>query len=86
MVGAAGIEPATTGLEIRCSIRLSYAPSTTYGRSGLAGGRFGGSWDRGSPYRKLTTKTYLRPAVSGRLASRSRPCGASAPGGRSRQS
>ena len=27
MVGAAGIEPATVGLEIRCSIRLSYAPS-----------------------------------------------------------
>jgi hypothetical protein len=27
MVGAAGIEPATAGLEIRCSIRLSYAPS-----------------------------------------------------------
>ena len=27
VVGAAGIEPATTGLEIRCSIRLSYAPS-----------------------------------------------------------
>ncbi len=26
MVGAAGIEPATTGLEIRCSIQLSYAP------------------------------------------------------------
>lgn len=26
MVGAAGIEPATPGLEIRCSIRLSYAP------------------------------------------------------------
>ena len=26
MVGAAGIEPATLGLEIRCSIRLSYAP------------------------------------------------------------
>ena len=26
MVGAAGIEPATVGLEIRCSIRLSYAP------------------------------------------------------------
>ena len=26
LVGAAGIEPATTGLEIRCSIRLSYAP------------------------------------------------------------
>jgi hypothetical protein len=26
MVGAAGIEPATAGLEIRCSIRLSYAP------------------------------------------------------------
>ena len=26
MVGAAGIEPATTGLEIRCSIHLSYAP------------------------------------------------------------
>jgi hypothetical protein len=27
LVGAAGIEPATLGLEIRCSIRLSYAPS-----------------------------------------------------------
>src|SRR5579862_361502 len=27
LVGAAGIEPATAGLEIRCSIRLSYAPS-----------------------------------------------------------
>jgi hypothetical protein len=26
MVGAAGIEPATLGLEIRCSILLSYAP------------------------------------------------------------
>ena len=26
IVGAAGIEPATLGLEIRCSIRLSYAP------------------------------------------------------------
>jgi hypothetical protein len=29
MVGAAGLEPATTGLEIRCSIQLSYAPATT---------------------------------------------------------
>src|SRR5213595_273468 len=27
MVGTAGIEPATLGLEIRCSIRLSYVPS-----------------------------------------------------------
>ena len=27
LVGAAGFEPATAGLEIRCSIRLSYAPS-----------------------------------------------------------
>jgi hypothetical protein len=26
LVGAAGVEPATLGLEIRCSIRLSYAP------------------------------------------------------------
>ena len=26
MVGTAGIEPATLGLEIRCSIRLSYVP------------------------------------------------------------
>src|ERR1700722_12694748 len=26
LVGAAGFEPATLGLEIRCSIRLSYAP------------------------------------------------------------
>ena len=31
MVGAAGIEPATLGLEIRCSIRLSYAPGKTIG-------------------------------------------------------
>ena len=30
MVGAAGIEPATTGLEIRCSIQLSYAPSLVF--------------------------------------------------------
>jgi hypothetical protein len=29
LVGAAGIEPATTGLENRCSIRLSYAPAFT---------------------------------------------------------
>ena len=29
LVGAAGIEPATTGLEIRCSIHLSYAPVRT---------------------------------------------------------
>jgi hypothetical protein len=27
VVGAAGIEPATLGLEIRCSILLSYAPA-----------------------------------------------------------
>src|SRR5439155_24294330 len=27
MVGPAGIEPATLGLEIRCSIRLSYGPA-----------------------------------------------------------
>jgi hypothetical protein len=27
VVGAAGLEPATLGLEIRCSIRLSYAPA-----------------------------------------------------------
>jgi hypothetical protein len=26
LVGAAGLEPATLGLEIQCSIRLSYAP------------------------------------------------------------
>jgi hypothetical protein len=28
VVGAAGIEPATTGLENRCSVQLSYAPSS----------------------------------------------------------
>jgi hypothetical protein len=26
MVGAIGVEPITYGLEVRCSIRLSYAP------------------------------------------------------------
>ena len=33
MVGEAGIEPTTPGLEGRCSIQLSYSPkdSTTYG-------------------------------------------------------
>src|SRR5580692_2280289 len=35
LVGAAGIEPATLGLEIRCSIRLSYAPSMSSPRSEL---------------------------------------------------
>jgi hypothetical protein len=30
MVGAAGFEPATAGLEIRCSIRLSYAPALVF--------------------------------------------------------
>jgi hypothetical protein len=29
LVGPAGIEPATLGLEIRCSIRLSYGPALT---------------------------------------------------------
>src|SRR5208282_225485 len=37
VVGPAGIEPATLGLEIRCSIRLSYGPSTTYGHSRFLG-------------------------------------------------
>ena len=32
LVGAAGFEPATAGLEIRCSIRLSYAPRGDYNR------------------------------------------------------
>ena len=31
VVGAAGLEPATLGLEIRCSIRLSYAPKCSSG-------------------------------------------------------
>jgi hypothetical protein len=30
VVGAAGIEPATPGLEIPCSIQLSYAPISTF--------------------------------------------------------
>ncbi|MCU1300339.1 MAG: hypothetical protein JWQ87_623 [Candidatus Sulfotelmatobacter sp.] len=65
MVGAAGIEPATTGLEIRCSIRLSYAPSTTYGLPYSTGGRFGGSWDRRITYRKLTTKLSSAGGLDG---------------------
>ena len=34
MVGAAGLEPATLGLEIRCSIRLSYAPVVDFNCNG----------------------------------------------------
>jgi hypothetical protein len=30
LVGPAGVEPATLGLEIRCSIRLSYGPVVQY--------------------------------------------------------
>ena len=33
LVGPAGIEPATLGLEIRCSIRLSYGPAPRRGSS-----------------------------------------------------
>jgi hypothetical protein len=36
MVGPAGIEPATLGLEIRCSIRLSYGPSRAANRAILS--------------------------------------------------
>src|SRR5579864_486592 len=36
MVGPAGIEPATLGLEIRCSIRLSYGPSRVTTRTILS--------------------------------------------------
>ena len=66
VVGAAGIEPATAGLEIRCSIRLSYAPSITYKRSAFPGGRFGGSWE--GPYEKTNTK--LPPTVAHLAAAR----------------
>ena len=40
LVGAAGIEPATLGLEIQCSIRLSYAPKLAgfhHNNSGVCG-------------------------------------------------
>jgi hypothetical protein len=30
MAGVEGLEPPTLGLEIRCSIRLSYTPVRTY--------------------------------------------------------
>jgi hypothetical protein len=40
LVGAAGVEPATAGLEIRCSIRLSYAPTLV--NSTVTPGRFSG--------------------------------------------
>jgi hypothetical protein len=38
VVGAAGFEPATVGLEIRCSIRLSYAPISMTSRAGDGSG------------------------------------------------
>ena len=38
MVGEAGIEPTTTGLEGRCSIQLSYSPSRTPTRTRAARG------------------------------------------------
>jgi hypothetical protein len=36
LVGPAGIEPATLGLEIRCSIRLSYGPVVDVGDRSIA--------------------------------------------------
>ena len=36
LVGEAGIEPTTPGLEGRCSIRLSYSPDVTLTRVGRA--------------------------------------------------
>ena len=38
MVGEAGIEPTTSGLEGRCSIRLSYSPAHKWLRSIVAFG------------------------------------------------
>ena len=35
LVGAAGVEPATAGLEGRCSIQLSYAPDQDDSSSGV---------------------------------------------------
>jgi hypothetical protein len=32
MAGVEGLEPPTHGLEIRCSIRLSYTPANIYSR------------------------------------------------------
>src|SRR5580698_4280746 len=68
MVGAAGLEPATAGLEIRCSIRLSYAPATTEGLPDCPQRPFRHlSGNRESSSQKLTQNCLLRRKWGERL-------------------
>ena len=46
VVGAAGLEPATTGLEGRCSIQMSYAPASVYTDSKIIEGSLTSSFAR----------------------------------------
>jgi hypothetical protein len=84
MVGAAGIEPATTGLEIRCSIHLSYAPTTTYEDpfailprecTGIDGGRlhFATTGHRRSSSRRLLFRGTIFATPLSRVASSASP-------------
>jgi hypothetical protein len=59
LVGAAGIEPATLGLEIRCSIRLSYAPKEKLLNVGCASARFT-TLASGSRYHEISRSVFHR--------------------------
>jgi hypothetical protein len=67
LVGAAGLEPATLGLEIRCSIHLSYAPSRTTTRAILScsHSHSRGLREYGPNFRKpkRTRRRFLNPPI-----------------------
>ena len=50
MAGVEGLEPPTLGLEIRCSIRLSYTPAMLYHHTKKFAGWHGGHGALNQPY------------------------------------